>query len=160
MEFNIRKHKPGDIGWIISMHGEIYIEEFNFDPNFEIHIANKFVHFFRKEKSSFDTVFICETDEERVGSIAISNISDTKAFINFVLISPKYRGNGISRTLLDVVIQHCRNHHYKSIELETYDLLKSARNLYDQYGFTIKTVHKNVELFGQTMDQEFWEMRL
>ncbi len=160
MKLTIRTHAPGDIGWIISRHGEIYTTEFNFDPYFEIHIANKFVHFFRKEKSKFDTIWIAIIDEERVGSLAISKKSEEKGFINFVLVSDQYRGHGIAQKLFDTAIQHCKNHKFEVIELETYDRLKSARKLYDKLGFEIITVHKDVTLFGQTMNQEFWQMRL
>jgi hypothetical protein len=31
----IRKAKPGDLGWVISMHGITYSQEFQFDLNFE-----------------------------------------------------------------------------------------------------------------------------
>lgn len=160
MKLTIRTHTPGDIGWIISRHGEIYTREFDFDPDFEIHIANKFVHFFRKEKPVFDTVWIARIDKERVGSIAVSKKFEKKAFINFVLVSDNHRGHGIASKLFDTVIQHCKNYHSEVLELETYDCLKSARNLYHKLGFNITVVNKDVALFGQSLDQEFWQKKL
>ncbi len=160
MKFTIREHQPGDIGWIISKHGEIYTQEFEFNPSFETHIANKFVYFFRKEKSPFDTIWICEIDGQRAGSVAVWKKSEEKAFINFVLVLDGYRGHGIANKLFEVVIQHCKDYQFKAIELETYDCLKSARNLYDKLGFAIIQTNKEVTLFGKTMDQEFWQMRL
>ncbi|MDN5205511.1 GNAT family N-acetyltransferase [Fulvivirgaceae bacterium BMA10] len=157
MKFGIRKHNPGDIGWIIGKHGEIYTNEFNFDPGFEIHIANKFIDFF---KDPFNTVWIAEVNGERAGSIAVSKKSDKKAFVNFVLVLNKHRGHKIAQKLFEVVIRHCRDHQFELLELETYNCLESARRLYDKIGFKITEVNKDMELFGLTIDQEFWEMSL
>ncbi|EKE05303.1 MAG: hypothetical protein ACD_19C00364G0004 [uncultured bacterium] len=46
MEITLRSPIPGDIGWLISMHGHLYSEQFNFDSNFEIDIAKKIISFF------------------------------------------------------------------------------------------------------------------
>lgn len=156
----LRQHKPGDIGWIICQHGEIYTNEFSFDPSFEIHIANKFVDFFGERNTSFDTVWVAEVNEERAGSIAVSRKSDKRAFVNFVLVLDKYRGRKIAYKLFEVAIQHCRDHQFELLELETYSCLEGARKLYDKIGFNITEADKGVTLFGQTLDREFWEMRL
>lgn len=160
MECIIRTHQPGDIGWIISKHGEIYTQEFNFDPSFEVHIANKFVYFFRDEKSAFDSIWIAEVANQRAGSISVWERSTHEAFINFVLVLDEFRGNGIAKLLLDKVINHCKANHYTTIALETYSSLQGARKIYDKSGFKITKEYKNQQLFGQTLDQEFWEMKL
>jgi len=67
----IRKAKPGDLGWVISMHGIIYSQEFQFDLNFELNIASKVVAFFEKAVA-FDCLWIKEINGERAGSIAVS----------------------------------------------------------------------------------------
>ena len=159
MNITIRSSQPGDIGWIISMHGEIYAKEFKFDPDFEVHIASKMLDFLEAIERSFGGIWMCEANGDRAGSIAVSKDLEDRAFINFVLVSDRYRGYGIGRKLLDAVIERSRKEGLETIRFETYSCLKGARELYRKAGFRIVEVEKDVQLFGQVFDQEFWEMR-
>lgn len=49
MKITLRNPVPGDIGWLISIHGELYAEQFNFDLNFEIDITKKVVGFLEND---------------------------------------------------------------------------------------------------------------
>ncbi|MCB0191680.1 MAG: GNAT family N-acetyltransferase [Anaerolineae bacterium] len=155
----LRTLHPGDLGWIISQHGEIYTREFQFDPYFEIHIAAKVVAFCEKAVP-FDTFWMVEIDGERAGSIAISKIADEVAFLNFVLVSTKFRGQGVAQALVNKAIDHARTHGMRVVQLETYSCLQNARKLYKKLGFAIIEPPTKIEKFGQTFDQEFWEYRL
>ncbi|MBT8141036.1 MAG: GNAT family N-acetyltransferase [Gammaproteobacteria bacterium] len=157
---NIRTHQAGDIGWIISQHGLIYTSEFGFDPNFEIHIANKFVNLFGPDCPEFNTIWIMQSNGQRAGSIAVWKKSESIAFINFVILKKEFRGQGFSRSLLDKVIQHCKLHNYKVVELETYSCLASARELYKKYGFVVIQTDENMDVFGQSLNREFWQLTL
>lgn len=159
MKITLRNPVPGDIGWLISIHGELYAEQFNFDSNFEIDIAKKLIGFL-ESKDQFNQIWIAEADKERIGSIAISLRQDQTSFINFLLVKREYRGYGIARELMDKVIHHSREFNINSIRLETYSCLKDARNLYKKYGFEPYDVRPNLEKYGQSFDQEFWEKRL
>lgn len=46
---------------------------------------------------------------------------------------------------------------HKRIFLATYRCLEDARTLYDKFGFTIYKKNKDIERYGYTFDQEFWE---
>lgn len=155
----IRKLKPGDLGWIISMHGIIYSQEFQFDLNFETSIASKIVSFYEKAVA-FDRLWIKEINGERAGSIAVSAISDHMAFINFLLILTRFRGQGIAHELMNKAIHHAREHKFSILRLETYSCLKNARKLYKKIGFKMTKSTKDIERFGQSFDQEFWELQL
>ena len=159
MDINFRTHKPGDVGWIIAKHGEIYTSEFNFDPSFEVHIANKMVDFFH-QNDPFDTIWIAEAEGDRAGSIAISRVSEQQSFINFLLVMNQYRGQKIAQRLFEKVIQHSRDHQFIEIGLETYSCLTGARKLYQQQGFEIVKINPDQTKFGQTFDQEFWQLQL
>ena len=156
---HIRKHEPGDVGWIISMHGKIYAEEFQFDSSFEVHIASKIVEFFRQSEP-FNSVWISEVNGERAGSIAVSRLSDRKAFINFLLVMDQFRGHGIAQSLMDVVVDHAKTRGVSVLRLETYSILESARNLYRRMGFNIVEAKAGLNRFGRSFDQEFWEKPL
>lgn len=159
MEMITRNPSPGDIGWLISVHGQVYAEQFNFDSKFEIDIAKKVITFL-EAPHDFNRLWIAVTDNERVGSIAVSLKPDRTAFVNFLLVKPEYRGYGIAKILLDKVIFHAKENDLKAIRLETYSCLENARRLYNKYGFAIYKKNAAVKQYSQLFDQEFWEKPL
>lgn len=159
MNITFRNPIPGDIGWLVSVHGELYAEQFKFDSNFEIDIAKKVVGFL-ENNAKFNNIWIAQAGTERVGSVAISLKQDQTSFINFLLVKKEYRRYGIAKQLMDEVIYHSRELNINLLRLETYSCLKDARNLYKKCGFEPYEVRQNVEKYGQSFDQEFWEKRL
>ncbi|MBX2865455.1 MAG: GNAT family N-acetyltransferase, partial [Leptolyngbyaceae cyanobacterium MAG.088] len=93
---------PGDIGWVISMHGKTYAEDFKFEPQFEIDIARKMVLFF-DNANDFDLFLIPFIKGHRAGSIAVSRESKTTAFVNFVLVISQFRKQGIATKMMHQV---------------------------------------------------------
>lgn len=159
MEIDLRNPIPGDIGWLISMHGKLYAEQFKFDSNFERDIAKKVISFLETQ-NSFDMLWVAAINNEAVGSIAVSLKPDQTAFINFLLVKTEYRGYGISKILLNKVVSHCEDHKLKILRLETYSCLEIARKVYTKYGFTLFNKNADVKKYSQSFDQEFWEKRL
>ena len=153
----IRDPIPGDYGWIISKHGEIYTREFHFDHKFEIDIAKKLITLCDNPGAEF-RFWIAEVDGLRAGSMAVSKITKETAFTNFVLVLNKYRGLGIAKSLMNKIIEHCKKSGFKTLRLETYSCLQDARKLYNVMGFKMKESTKKVQKYGQTFDQEFWEL--
>lgn len=159
MDVELNEPAAGDIGWLISSHGEQYTSQFSFDADFELDIARKALSFL-DNKHPFDRMLIGHNDNERVASIAISRKTAQTAFINFVLVASQYRSRGIAHQLLDTVIAHAVAHDYTLIHLETYSCLKAARKLYKKYGFEMYEKNCDVKKYGHTFDQEFWKKKL
>lgn len=158
MEIILRSPIPGDIGWLISIHGKLYAEQFGFDSNFERDIAKKVIAFLEKQ-NAFNMLWVATMNSKPVGSIAVSLKPDQTAFINFLLVETEYQGRGVAKTLMSKVISHCSDHNVGSLCLETYSCLKAARELYKKYGFTLTTKNVAVRKYSQSFDQEFWEKR-
>ncbi|KGO33710.1 GNAT family acetyltransferase [Desulfobulbus sp. Tol-SR] len=159
MEILLRNPIPGDIGWLISLHGKLYAEQFKFDSNFERDIAKKVLSFLETQ-NSFNMLWIAAINNKPVGSIAVSSKPDQTAFVNFLLVITEYRGRGVAEALMNKVVSHCLDHDLDILRLETYSCLKSARKLYKKYDFTLFTKNVDVKMYGQSFDQEFWEKRL
>ena len=159
MKFNLRKPKPGDVGWVIAKHGEVYSQQFQLNSNFEVDIAGKVVSFFGNP-DSFDAFIIAGIEGKRVGSIAVSKLSENIAFVNFLLVLPDYRGQGIAEALVHKVIQYAGLYPFEILRLETYSILEAARKLYQKLGFTRYEMIPNVEKYGRVFDQEYWELVL
>lgn len=159
MDVILRNPLPGDIGWLISVHGKLYAEQFHFDSGFERDIARKVVAFLELQ-NAFNKLWIATIEDQPVGSVAVSSRPDQSAFINFLLVIPEFRGRGIARTLMDKVLSHCKYHGVGTLRLETYSCLKSARDLYRKYDFSLSTRNVDVSKYGQSFDQEFWEKHI
>lgn len=159
MATQIRILQPGDLEWMISMHGLIYAREFNFNAEFEVGIAKNAARI-SESNDPFNCIWIKEVDGERAGSIAVSKMDDGAAFINFVLVLDEYRGRGIALELMRHLIAHVNDAGIDTIRLETYTCLKHARVMYKNLGFSIASREENCVRFGLTLNQEYWELRL
>lgn len=158
-KIELKEPAPGDIGWLISAHGEIYSKEHGFSSEFEMDIVSKVMAFF-ENSSKFNKLFIAKADGKRAGTIAISRVPENRAFINFLIVKEEFRNNGIAVKLLSSVIEHAKKHDIHSISLETYSILKGARRIYKELGFKVKKIRRDVEEYNRIFDQEFWELEL
>ena len=159
MSDGIRIIKPGDIGWIISQHGLIYSKEFKFDSRFEVDIARKVVALCKKE-DGFTRIWIKEVGGVNAGSIAVSKRGKATVFINFLLVINRYRGRGIAQELMNHALGYAKSAGFQKIRLETYSCLTIARKIYATFGFRISGPIKRLNRYGQSFDQEFWELHL
>jgi len=100
MDIELRIFLPGDIGWLISMHGILYYEQFKFDSNFEIDIAGKAIDFL-DNRNEFNRLWIATAKGIPIGSIAVSLKPNKVAFINFLLVLPEFRGLGVAKKTLE-----------------------------------------------------------
>lgn len=159
MKIRLRGPKPGDIGWVISMHGAIYAEEFQFNASFELDIARKILLLHEKQEA-LRKLWIAEVNTSRAGSIAVSSLTPETAFINFLLVLPSFRGLSIARMLMNQAIEYSRASNMKKLRLETYSNLKNARRLYRNIGLDVVRTDTNVEKYGHRFDREYWEIKL
>ena len=155
MDFTIRQAEADDPDWIVARHGVLYPAEFGFDAGFGHDIAAKMKAFLAKD-DAFKRIWIAEADNERLGSIAISQIGEGTAFLNFVLVEPAARGRGIAAAMMDTAFNHARQSGFSFVRLETYSCLKDARALYARHGFEIIESRAGIEKYGQSFDVEFW----
>jgi hypothetical protein len=96
MDIELRSPFPGDIGWLISMHGRLYWEQFKFDSAFEIDIAKKVIYYLTNHQE-FNKLWIATNIDIPIGSIAVSLLPEEVAFINFLLVKPDFRGLGVAK---------------------------------------------------------------
>lgn len=159
MEFELRYASEDDLDWIIQSHDAVYREEFGFNIEFADGIAGKILAL-TSAKNSFTSFWIITVADERAASVAVSEIEPGVAFINFMLVLPQYRGFGLARKLLELTINHAREHGYETMRLETYSCLEDARKLYKLRGFKLAEPVREIYRFGQTIEQEFYELPL
>ncbi|POF91076.1 GNAT family N-acetyltransferase [Pseudomonas putida] len=155
----VRQAQLDDHQWIIAAHGDVYATEFCFDRRFQDDIAEK-MRTFLELPSSFNRIWVGWAGDKRVTSIAISDRADSVAFLNFVLVLPQYRGQGVGSAMMKLALDHARTHLFKQVQLETYSCLVDARALYGRLNFRMTEVVPEQKAYGKSFDQEFWSLKL
>ena len=155
----LRPHQPGDIGWAIQKHGELYAREYGFDESFEAlaaEIGSKFLKEFDPKK---ERAWIAEKDGENVGCVFLIKLSDEVAKLRMLLVDPKTRGLGIGKRLVEECIRFARDRGYKKITLWTNDILVSACHIYRETGFKMVAEERH-HSFGHELVGQTWELEL
>ena len=155
----LRDPVPGDIGWVVQQHGEIYWREYGWDSRFEARVAEIAAQFLRKFQPAWERCWVAELDGERVGAVFVVRKSATTAQLRMLILSPKARGLGLGARLTDECIAFARAKGYKKMVLWTNSCLAAARGIYAKRGFKL-VKSEPYEGFGQQLVGETWELKL
>ena len=150
--------RPGDIGYLIYLHGILYAQEHGFDYTFEPYVAGPMAEFV-KSRTDRERLWIVEKDEQIVGSVAIIRSSEKEAQLRWLLLHPNARGHGIGRTLVEGAVQFCRDYGYSSVFLLTISALTAAARLYKSVGFRL-TEEKTHKFWGTTVTAQRYDLEL
>jgi GNAT superfamily N-acetyltransferase len=158
-EFTLRTHQPGDIGWAIARHGELYAQEYQWDPSFEGFVAEIAGAFLRNFDAERERCWIAEREGERLGCVFLVRQSKSEAKLRLLLVEPSARGLGIGARLVAECIAFARQCGYRKLTLWTNDILHAARKIYERAGFRLLKEEKH-HSFGHDLVGQFWELKL
>ena len=148
--------EPGDLGWVVMAHGQVYAEEFGWDQTFEALVARIVADYAAEHDPAREAAWIAELDGERVGCVFCVANDDTTAQLRILLVHPYGRGLRLGARLVDECLEFARHAGYKRMVLWTNDPLVAARHIYLDAGFrlTEETPHHSfgVNLVGQTYE--------
>jgi GNAT superfamily N-acetyltransferase len=152
-----RLGRPGDLGWVVMAHGEIYAAEFGWDTSFEALVARIVADYAADHDPVREAAWIAEVDGHRVGCVfcvADPDSSGADAKLRILLVHPDARGHGLGGRLVDTCVDFARTAGYTRLRLWTNDPLVAARRIYLNRGFTLidEQPHHSfgVDLVGQT----------
>jgi DNA-binding MarR family transcriptional regulator/GNAT superfamily N-acetyltransferase len=162
----LRTHTPGDMGWVVQRHGELYYREYGWNEEFEALVAEITVEFLRKLDPARERCWIAERDGlghgscgQRIGCIFLVAKDATTAKLRLLLVDPEARGLGLGRTLVTECVSFAREVAYHRIVLWTQENLAAARHLYEEAGFK-RTLREPHHSFGHDLVAETWELEL
>lgn len=152
--------RPGDLGYVIYLHGSLYAKEYNLDHTFEGEVAVKMGDFAKQYDSDKDFFAVAENDDSQiVGSIAIHGLGEGRALLRWFLLHPNARGKGLGKKLFHDALQFCRDKNFNTINLWTISELTTAAHLYRQAGFRV--VEENTrEFWGGLRTEQRYELIL
>jgi GNAT superfamily N-acetyltransferase len=158
-QVTLRDPGPGDMGWVVQQHGELYAREYGFTAEFEALVAEIAANYLRTFDPGTEKGWIAEVNGERAGCVFLVRKSDTVAQLRLLILRPEARGLGLGGRLVDECIAFARERGYRRIALWTQDILHAARALYAARGFERVHTEPN-NAYGQTMNAETWELKL
>ena len=158
--YTLRQHRPGDMGWVVERHGDLYWKEYGYDERFEALVARIAADFIQNFDPNHERCWIAEKDGDRVGAIFLVKKSKAVAKLRLLLVEPTARGLGIGRRLVSECLNFARQAGYQKILLWTQSELHAARHLYEQAGFR-RIEQKAHQSWGRRdLVAETWQLKL
>jgi len=157
--YTLRSPRPGDFGWIVKRHAELYAQEYGWRAPFEGVCAQIVADFVNKHDQKRERCWIAEMNGDNVGCVFVARDSDTVARIRLLIVDPKARGLGLGARLVDECIRFARAAGYKKMTLWTHSVLKAARHIYEKAGFRLVRTERH-KSWGPPVVSEFWDLDL
>jgi GNAT superfamily N-acetyltransferase len=149
--------RPGDLGWVVQRHGEIYAEQFGWDTTFEALVARIVADYAENRDPAREGAWIADVDGRRAGCVFCVRKDDDTAQLRILLVEPSARGHGVGRALVRTCVDFAREVGYKRMMLWTNDPLAAARSIYLSEGFVLveEEPHHSfgVDLIGQVYER-------
>lgn len=149
-----RLGEPGDLGWVVQAHGELYAREFGWDTALEAHIARIVADWAADHDDAREAAWIADLDGERVGCVFCVAEDEVTARLRILLVDPKARGQKLGTRLVATCLDFARAAGYRRMVLWTNDPLVAAREIYLRAGFELVSEEPHhsygVDLIGQT----------
>jgi GNAT superfamily N-acetyltransferase len=154
--------QPGDLGWVVMAHGELYASEFGWDTSFEALVARIVADYAAGPDPTSERAWIAELDRRRVGCVfCVSGDEPGDCKLRILLVDPAARGHALGARLVETAIDFARNAGYRRMQLWTNDPLVAARRVYLRLGFTLTDERPHhsfgVDLVGQTYELDLRE---
>ena len=157
--FVLRRHQPGDIGWVIHRQGKLYAEEYGWDETYDGLVAEILAAFVRNFDEKRERAWIAEMDGAIVGSVFLVRQDDAVAKLRLLYVEPAARGLGLGARLVDECIAFARGKGYRTLTLWTNDILIAARRIYEAAGFRLVSQGRH-KSFGKDLVGQNWELTL
>jgi DNA-binding MarR family transcriptional regulator/GNAT superfamily N-acetyltransferase len=163
----LRPHRPGDIGWVVSRHGAIYAQEYDWSMAFEGLVAQIAGRFLERFDAAREACWIAERDGQNLGSVVLVQARDEQtdkpehgvAQLRLLLVEPSARGLGLGARLVAECERFARRADYRRIRLWTQANLLAARSIYRKAGYQLIGTEPH-HSFGADLVGEIWELAL
>jgi peptidyl-dipeptidase Dcp len=150
---------PGDLGYVIHMHGKLYRKEYNYGIHFESYVASGIHEFCESLGSSRSRGWIAEQNGKIVGFLALMDRGE-QAQLRYFVLDPSVRGIGLGRKLIELYMDYLKASGFKGSYLLTTKELPAAAHLYMSQGFKLKEEHPVHHPFDKDVIEQRYELTL
>src|SRR5690606_5295441 len=159
--FTMRRHRPGDMGWIVHRHGVLYHEQFGWNEEFEGLVAEVVGHFIRHYDPTRERCWIAEIDGKFAGCVFLVRHPERPgvARLRLLLVEPEARGLGLGSRLVRECTSFARSVGYHTVTLWTNSVLHAARRIYETEGFRLVR-EQDHHSYGHDLTGQDWELAL
>ncbi len=81
------------------------------------------------------TIILAEAKGEAIGCVALKKIEEGVGEMKRLFIKDAYRGLGISKILIEMIIQKAKEKGYAYLRLDTLSVMERALKVYESFGF-------------------------
>lgn len=155
----VRTAKPGEAGEVVAQHMELYGKEYGFDETFEHYLFEGIAKFLKNRDAGRGQMWVAEHNGRIVGSVAIDRFDEETAQLRWLLVNNEFRKLGIGKMLMDKAMEFSRTNLYHRVFLWTFSSLRTARHLYELYGFS-PTEEVSRTAWGKDIVEERWDILL
>jgi DNA-binding MarR family transcriptional regulator/GNAT superfamily N-acetyltransferase len=156
----LRRHRAGDMGWIIERHGVTYAREYGWNGHIEAETARICADFLDRYDPALDRCWIAERDGERIGSVFLVRDEEPGVGrLRLLMLEPAARGLGLGKRLVAECVAFARAAGYREIVLWTHAVLTAARGIYAAQGFELERTWTHSD-FGAPEVSETWRLKL
>ena len=149
---------PGDLGYVIYLHGALYGREYGYGIQFESYVAKGLSEFYESYDPKRSRVWVCEHNDRMIGFLLLMDRGKA-AQLRYFLIEPEYRGIGLGSKLLTLYMDFLHKCSYKESYLWTTHELSAAASLYKRLGFKL-TEEKESTTFGKPLTEQRYDLVL
>jgi GNAT superfamily N-acetyltransferase len=150
--------QPGDLGWVVMAHGEVYAAEFGWNGEFEALVARIVADYAAGPDPGREAAWVAELGGRRVGCVFLMARDPETAQLRILLVDPSARGQHLGRRLVSECIAFARRAGYRRMMLWTNHPLVAARQIYLAAGFELVSQEQHhsfgVDLTGQVYQLE------
>lgn len=152
--------RPGDLGWMVMAHGELYHQQFGWDTDFEALVARIVADYATDRDPAREAAWIADVDGQRAGCVClVAGDEPDTARLRILLVTPTTRGLGIGTRLVEQCLTFAHDAGYRRVTLWTNDVLESARRIYEGFGFVLAEQQPH-HSFGHDLIGQSWTLDL
>lgn len=93
-------------------------------------------------------LYLAYCDGQVAGCIGLKKLDAESCEIKRLYVRPAFRGAGLARKLVNLILEDARQIGYQTVLLDTLPFLKEAIHLYDTLGFTYISSYNNSPMEG------------
>jgi ribosomal protein S18 acetylase RimI-like enzyme len=111
-----------------------YIKWLNQDLSLQ-NIDDELMNFPQKYKEPDGAFIIAKDNDNIVGCVGIKKLDESVCEMKRLFVNDKYKGKGIGKKLVKIIIKEAKSKNYKKMRLDTLRTMKNALKIYYKNNF-------------------------